>query len=104
MTCAETCAATCTWRLTPSLRTFRVFSAGCAWSAKKSRSTANEIRREQDESLLKIDGRFGPHFEVVQVEPLLALFNPGKSSLPAVVLLEPTRQILRHRLRTEVKQ
>ncbi len=68
------------------------------------RSPANEIRREQDEGLLKIDGRFGTHFEVVQVEHLLALFNPGFNRLPAVVLLEPPRQMLCHRLRTEVKQ
>ena len=104
MTCAETCAATCTWRLTPSLRTFRAFSTGCAWACKKSRSPANEIRREQDEGLLQIDGRFGTHFEVVQGEHLLALFHPGLNRLPAVVLLEPLRQLLGHRLSTEVKQ
>ena len=68
------------------------------------RSPANEIRREQDERLLKSDGRFGTHFEVVQGEHLLALFNPGKSRLPAVVLLEPPWQMLRNRLSTEVKQ
>src|SRR5713101_432997 len=38
---------------------------------------ANEIRREQDERLLKRDGWFGTHFEVVQGEHLLALFHPG---------------------------
>ena len=65
---------------------------------------ANEIGREYDERLLKRDGRFGAHFEVVQGEDLLALFNPGKSRLPAVVLLEPPRQLLGHRLGTEVKQ
>src|SRR5438128_4729044 len=67
-------------------------------------SPANEIGREQDERLLKIDGRFGAHFEVMQVEDLLALFNPGLNRLPAVVLLEPSRQLLGHWLRTEVKQ
>jgi len=45
------------WRLTPSLRTFRVFSTACAWPSKKSSSPANEIRREEDERLLKIDGQ-----------------------------------------------
>src|SRR6266700_3221713 len=104
MTSAETWAATCTWRLTPSLRTFRAFSAGCVWTSKKSRSPANAIRREHDESLLKSDGRFGTHFEVVQVEHLLALFHPGLNRLPAVVLLEPPRQLLGHPLSTEMKQ
>jgi hypothetical protein len=41
------------------------------------RCPANEIRCEQDERLLKRDGRFGTHFEVVQGEHLLALFHPG---------------------------
>jgi len=68
------------------------------------RSPANKIGREQDEGLLKIDGRFGTHFEVVQGEHLLALFNPGLNCLPTVVLLEPPRQLLCHRLSTEVKQ
>jgi len=68
------------------------------------RSPANEIGREQDEGLLKIDGRFGAHFEVVQGEHLLALFNPGLNRLSAVVLLEPPRQMLCHWLRPEVKQ
>jgi len=68
------------------------------------RSPANEIRREQDERFLKSDGRFGTHFEVVQGEHLLALFNPSLNRLPAVVLLEPPRQILCHRLSTEMKQ
>ncbi len=53
---------------------------------------------------MQIDGRFGTHLEVVQIEHLLALFHPGKSSLPTVVLLEPSRQLLCHRLGTEVKQ
>ena len=88
----------------PSLCTLSAFSTGCAWAAKKSSSPANEIGREQDERLLKRDGRFGTHLEVVQVEHLLALFHPGKSRLPAVILLEPTRQLLGHRLSTEVKQ
>ena len=41
---------------------------------------------------------------MVQGEDLLALFNSGFNRLPAVVPLEPTRQILRNRVRTEVKQ
>src|SRR5258708_4133892 len=73
-------------------------------SFQPASSPANEIRCEQDERLLKSDGRFRAHFEVVQGEDLLALFNPGKSRLPAVVLLEPTRQLFCHRLGTEVKQ
>ncbi len=68
------------------------------------RSPANEICCEDDERLLKSDGWFGSHFEVVRGEHLLALFNPGKSRLPAVVLLEPPWQMLRNRLSTEVKQ
>src|SRR6266849_9625003 len=68
------------------------------------RSPADEIRREHDERLLKSDGWFGTHFEVVQGEHLLALFNPGLNRLPAVVLLEPPWQMLRNRLSTEVKQ
>src|SRR5450759_4697199 len=68
------------------------------------RSPSNEIGREYDERLLKSDGWFGTHFEVVQVEHLLALFNPSLNRLPAIVLLEPPRQMLRHWLRTEMKQ
>ena len=68
------------------------------------RSPANEIRREHDESLLKRDGRFRTHFEVVQVEHLLALFNASLNRLPAIVLLEPPQQMLRHRVRTDMKQ
>src|SRR5438270_4955910 len=67
-------------------------------------SPANEIRRKQDECLLKIDGRFATHLEVMKVEHLLALFNPGLNRLPTVVLLEPPRQLLGHWLSTEVKQ
>ena len=104
MTCAETCVATCTWRLTPSFRTLSAFSTGCAWACKKSSSPANEIRREQDERLLKSDGRFGTHFEMVQGEHLLALFNASLNRLPTVVLLEPPRQLLCHRVRTEMNQ
>ncbi len=100
MTCAETCA----WRLTPSLRTLSAFSTGCAWACKKSSSPANEIGREQDERLLKSDGRFATHFVMVQVEHLLALFNASFNRLPTVVLLEPPRQMLCHRVRTEMKQ
>src|SRR2546425_4755841 len=68
------------------------------------RSPANEIRREQDERLLKSDGRFGTHFEMVQVEHLLTLFNPRLNRLPAIVLLEPLWQLLGHQVSTEMKQ
>ena len=81
----------------------RVFCRVCL-DFQPVRSPANEIRREHDERLLKSDGWFRTHFEVVQGEDLLALFNPGLNRLPAVVLLEPTRQLLCHRLSTEVKQ
>src|SRR5947199_10131176 len=104
MTCAETCAATCTWRLTPSLRTWRRVCDRLLLAFQPASSPANEIRREQDEGLLKIDGRFGAHFEVVQGEDLLALFDAGLNRLPAVVLLEPLRQLLGYLLGTEVKQ
>src|SRR5260370_25100390 len=67
-------------------------------------SPANEIRSEQDERLLKSDGRFGTHFEMVQGEHLLALFNASLNRLPTVVLLEPPRQLLCHRVRTEMNQ
>ena len=67
-------------------------------------SPANEIGREQDERLLQIDGRFGAHFEVVQVEDLLALLHARLNRLPAVVALEPVDDLLGHRLRPEVKQ
>src|SRR5437588_652640 len=86
------------------LPTFRAFSADCAWACKKSRSPSNEISREHDERLLKRDGRFATHFEVMQGEHLLALFNPGLNRLPAVVRLEPPRQMLRHRMSTEMNQ
>ena len=68
------------------------------------RSPANEIGREQDERLLKIDSRFAPHFEVVQIEHLLALFNASLNRLPAIVLREPSRQMLCHQVSTEMKQ
>jgi hypothetical protein len=41
---------------------------------------------------------------LVQIEHLFALLDPGFDGLPAVVLLEPARQIFGHPIRAKMKQ
>jgi len=68
------------------------------------RGPTDEIGSEDHETLLQVDGWLGTHFDVVQAEDLLAFLDPGFDDLPAIVMLEPGRRVLRDRVCAEVKQ
>ena len=65
---------------------------------------ADEVGSKEHETLLEINGGFGADFDLVQVEDLLALFDPGLDGLAAIVLGKPSREVLHDRVISIVEQ
>ena len=59
----------------------------------------NEIGSEEHTAFLEINGGFGADFDFMQVEDLFAFFNSGLDQLSAVIVVEPSGQILGDQVR-----
>ena len=88
----------------PSLPTWRRIFDRLLLILQPVASPANEIGGEEHEGFLQVDSRFTAHFEMKQVEDMVALLYAGLNGLPAVVPLEPLGDLHGHRLRTQVNQ
>src|SRR3990172_9540328 len=68
------------------------------------RCPADEVGSENGHGFLQVNGRFGTHFQPVEIENLFGFLNASLDSLASIVLVNPGGQISCHSCLAEMCQ